>query len=466
MYMSKPTNSIARVQLPGENEQRPIIPYAVGYSGDNDYQATLNELSEDKIITTQWPDVYISSFNNYSNTTVYFGEVRVPQLASRGWSITYNISIDKPFGDTKARTGLFSKVTITSWGGIQLYDWACITADNAKSSTHPSQSSSVTSQPVSSHVCSLMTPAGIQAGYGHLLGLALNSGDLTGYSITVTVLEAVNCYPTIWNRVYTANDITQGSYIRGTVTQNTNTGIQNDNINSKGNTVQVGGYNDTSNKRYLTGTTYAPVYYWNTSQTTLDVNTNFYIQGSYLYGTYAHFNGVSANWLRAGDTNYYDNYINYYDADNDENYSLYFPSKSGTIALKSDITNIAIEDLTNVTPTPTEPEELYCSEVGDTHGDPCVIKFSKGFIPTRIDCTDRYTTGEWYATFTYNGTNLVADECYNCSVDGWSVEGPDTTAYDKSSITLLVTAPTSGNQNQVTVTGQFTYKPGDWLYEL
>ena len=43
--MSKPNNSIANIKLPGENSQRPIVPYAVGYSSNNSYQATLPQLT-------------------------------------------------------------------------------------------------------------------------------------------------------------------------------------------------------------------------------------------------------------------------------------------------------------------------------------------------------------------------------------------------------------------------------------
>lgn len=48
--MSKPNNSIAKIKVPGENEQRPIIPYAVGVNGENPYQAVLPELDEDETI--------------------------------------------------------------------------------------------------------------------------------------------------------------------------------------------------------------------------------------------------------------------------------------------------------------------------------------------------------------------------------------------------------------------------------
>lgn len=39
--MGKPNNSLANIKLPGENVQRPIIPYAIGVNSSNNYQVTL-----------------------------------------------------------------------------------------------------------------------------------------------------------------------------------------------------------------------------------------------------------------------------------------------------------------------------------------------------------------------------------------------------------------------------------------
>lgn len=58
--MSRPNNSLAKIKVPGENVQRPIIPYAVGYEVEDeynpgsyipgDYIATLPILTEDSTI--------------------------------------------------------------------------------------------------------------------------------------------------------------------------------------------------------------------------------------------------------------------------------------------------------------------------------------------------------------------------------------------------------------------------------
>ncbi len=80
--MSKPTNSIAKVQLPGENEQRPIIPYAIGKSADNNYQATIEEtLTADRYLQLK-PER--KQFSDTIGTTGrhYFGEI-VPTYSAQ-----------------------------------------------------------------------------------------------------------------------------------------------------------------------------------------------------------------------------------------------------------------------------------------------------------------------------------------------------------------------------------------------
>lgn len=47
--MAKPNNSIAKVKLPGENVERPIVPHALSKSGSA-YQATLPDLDKDSEI--------------------------------------------------------------------------------------------------------------------------------------------------------------------------------------------------------------------------------------------------------------------------------------------------------------------------------------------------------------------------------------------------------------------------------
>lgn len=39
--MGRPNNSLANIKLPGENVQRPIIPYAISVSSSNTHQVTL-----------------------------------------------------------------------------------------------------------------------------------------------------------------------------------------------------------------------------------------------------------------------------------------------------------------------------------------------------------------------------------------------------------------------------------------
>lgn len=71
--MSKPNNSIANIKLPGENSQRPIIPYSVTWASNSSYQVTLPSYtpnSDDTFITSNANNsFYGSNYFDYSNGT-------------------------------------------------------------------------------------------------------------------------------------------------------------------------------------------------------------------------------------------------------------------------------------------------------------------------------------------------------------------------------------------------------------
>lgn len=48
--MARPNNSIATIKLPGDVSSRPIVPYALGVSNSNGWQATLPALTADAVI--------------------------------------------------------------------------------------------------------------------------------------------------------------------------------------------------------------------------------------------------------------------------------------------------------------------------------------------------------------------------------------------------------------------------------
>lgn len=68
--MSRPNNSIGKIKLPGENTERPIVPYAIGVSNSNTYQAILPQLTEDATIalTSDIPTSYVVSSSYNSGT--------------------------------------------------------------------------------------------------------------------------------------------------------------------------------------------------------------------------------------------------------------------------------------------------------------------------------------------------------------------------------------------------------------
>lgn len=60
--MSRPNNSIGKIKLPGENVERPLVPYALGYSSNNNYQATIQNITEDAELISRY--FYTRNANN------------------------------------------------------------------------------------------------------------------------------------------------------------------------------------------------------------------------------------------------------------------------------------------------------------------------------------------------------------------------------------------------------------------
>ena len=137
-------------------------------------------------------------------------------------------------------------------------------------------------------------------------------------------------------------------------------------------------------------------------------------------------------------------------------YNLYHAGSGGSIP---------IEDLTTI---PTYPEELYCESVGDTPGDSMYIDFSKGFIPSRIEFIDNYTGSQGWITFTYDASTgaFDIDESSNMYGNEWQILGDKNTSYTHSFMGFSIDAAMSGNPSNVSITGTFRYKSGDWLIEF
>jgi len=72
--MAKPTNSIANIKMPGENTQRPIVPYAIAVGGSNVYQATLPTLSGDTQLVTTSENHTIDGLITFTNDNSFTGE--------------------------------------------------------------------------------------------------------------------------------------------------------------------------------------------------------------------------------------------------------------------------------------------------------------------------------------------------------------------------------------------------------
>lgn len=68
LNMAKPNNAIATVKLPGDTNARPIIPYYVGYASNNNYVATLPQLTSDAQFIINKLNQTIGGTKSFSNT--------------------------------------------------------------------------------------------------------------------------------------------------------------------------------------------------------------------------------------------------------------------------------------------------------------------------------------------------------------------------------------------------------------
>lgn len=69
--MAKPANSISTVKLPGDTNARPIVPYYIGYSVNNNYVATLPQLTNDAEIIINKLNQTINGNKTFNGVTTF-----------------------------------------------------------------------------------------------------------------------------------------------------------------------------------------------------------------------------------------------------------------------------------------------------------------------------------------------------------------------------------------------------------
>ncbi len=262
--MSRPNNSIGKIKLPGENTERPIVPYAIGVSNSNTYQAILPQLTKDATIalTSDIPTSYVVSSSYNSNT--------------RKLTIT-------------PKTGVATEITFGS---------------NAFSST--------------TIPTLYITNASVN---GNILTITPNSGSVITYTPNFTDNDH---YPTSFTW-------TNGTTLGPTGSLTGNSGFTSVSFGSipAANTTQSGVVT-TANQDFSGEKSF------NSAQT--------------IFGGHIVLNGdadssdVNKPSDKTGfgdlDSYYYNTGICLFDADNENNYKISFPGKSGTFALTDDLPQI------------------------------------------------------------------------------------------------------------------------------
>lgn len=262
--MSRPNNSIGKIKLPGENIERPIVPYAIGVSNSNTYQAILPQLTKDATIalTSDIPTSYVVS-SSYNSST-------------RKLTITPNsgTAIEITFG-----SNAFSNTTIPT---------------------------------------SYIANASVN---GNILTITPNSGSVITYTPNFTDNDH---YPTSFTW-------TKGTTLGPTGSLSGNSGFTSVSFGSipAANTAQSGVVT-TANQDFSGEKRF------NSAQTVFGGHI-------LLYGD-ADSSDANKPSDKTGfvdlDSFYYNTGICLFDADNENNYKISFPGKSGTFALTDDLPQI------------------------------------------------------------------------------------------------------------------------------
>jgi len=326
--MSKPNNSISKIKLPGESTGRPIVPNMFS-DGTTSNIATLKTLSEDKNLTVEGIEKTLTNTTLARYSYFYFGEI-IPDDVNKPWHCICELSLVVS-GQT-FRQGYIALISsLPSWNNA-----ACdITA--VKIGTTINSGNSWYLMTMISVM--LISQTGLDNDYGHAIGFYTGGASPSNWNasdIKVKIIREDNCHVNVFDNLILSTNLPQYQYASNWSSVNFDyEGLNSPSISSASQTVYVT-YPSNNNNNY----------YFVSSANTNGKTTLAYIPN--IYYRNGQFNSTSG--YTTYNTTYYDSYINYYDEDDDEYYSLNFPSKQGTVALLSDVNaaKVPIEDLTNL----------------------------------------------------------------------------------------------------------------------
>lgn len=319
--------------------------------GDSVYKMSFPEKSGTLVVNEEksYTMSNVSSLNG--NYEYYFGEI-VPDRDNAQWEAEYIIEVAFPSQVKYNSTGyelattlhviatststLINTATTNSVQSPNVTSWLSISPAITSSSSSWGTIYAFSRYSFRMLPCNVYQQS-ITSGHGHLFGLYNTTSSTftssTAIKFNVKVIRTTGCKINLFDNYsyqYYSSDLTlngityKAQYVYGS---SDNPGLYSPSIESARSSVYTG--NTWGNSSfYLTGAT-------GTGTGSLYRNSNLYYN-TYDYTLYSTYNG-----FHTGTTQYKSNQVVY------NGYTITWPSKSGTIALTSDITSIAIEDLTD-----------------------------------------------------------------------------------------------------------------------
>ena len=350
--MALPNKRIKKIKLPTSNDAYEIIPERLQGNGK---EASLPQLNEDRVITTEYSKSFGYTISSIpANTELYFGQVTAKDL-KLGWELEYLITITGSL-DITPTSGAYihyknSRVCISSSGGTSdgsgttiANDFAFLFVTNEQASHKITGSSgggfSFLSTEIIRGINAPYYSSAIQNGFGNLVGIKdlyyRNFETNNTLSFNIVILREYNCKFQFFDNIingYTNTPIYQWSSASvGNIREYTpdQPGFNSPLIDLARDQVSVQSNMSSNVNYYLTGA-------WG----------NAYKNKSSLYGDYQLYYNInsglhSPSFVTPGNTIYRSTGIDV------GNVTLSFPNTSGRLALTTDISNIEIDDLTNI----------------------------------------------------------------------------------------------------------------------
>lgn len=348
MSTSLPTNRVKKVKLPN-NVEYTIVPEILQSNG---YQASLPTLTEDRVILTEGSAKEFS-LEPIVNQEVYFGEI-VPDDITVSWFAEFYVDIDVPFSAGSSNDMYKDgKIIFTCNGGTlspsDTGDYAFVNTPTVvcllKRRPNESNSGSTwTIRPVFRSFRNGYYQDAFDNDYGEPFGFYLRTWNSATFKFRLG--NCKNCKIKLYDN-YVQGYTNTLAYLYDSDCLVSSV-LQFDSLNDMddlySNSIAMAKSNVYVNDTY-SGPTYYLTGSTSTGYNSLFKNNNVYINGN---GKLYAGSSIETTYVSIGNTTYYDSYIVSYSYEDEDNYEIYFPGKSGTIALTSDIKDIPIDDLTDL----------------------------------------------------------------------------------------------------------------------